>query len=140
MMCSKIGSAARTLRVVALAAASLWLAGCATSGNPKDPAEGFNRAMYSFNDGLDSVLIKPVATGYDSVLPSPVKTGVSNFFGNLGDLWIGINNLLQGKPTDAVGDGARFVFNSTFGILGLIDIATPAEEPNQIIEPPKPTA
>jgi phospholipid-binding lipoprotein MlaA len=57
---------------VAVAAASL-LAGCATSGNPKDPIEGFNRAMFAFNEGLDTAILKPVATGYDTVLPSPVK-------------------------------------------------------------------
>jgi phospholipid-binding lipoprotein MlaA len=51
---------------VAVAAASL-LAGCATSGNPKDPIEGFNRAMFAFNEGLDTAILKPVATGYDTV-------------------------------------------------------------------------
>jgi phospholipid-binding lipoprotein MlaA len=126
MMRLKKASAARVVRVVAVAAASLWLAGCATtSGNPKDSAEGFNRAMFAFNETVDSAVIKPVATGYDAVLPDPVKTGVGNFFGNLGDLWIGINNLLQGKPATAVSDGMRFAVNTTFGIVGLIDIATP---------------
>lgn len=115
----------RAARIAAVAVGSIWLAGCATSGNARDPAEGFNRAMFSFNEGVDKVVLKPVATGYDTVLPGPVKTGVSNFFDNLGDLWIGVNNLLQGKPAAAVGDGARFVFNSTFGLLGVIDIATP---------------
>jgi phospholipid-binding lipoprotein MlaA len=73
------------------------LAGCATSGNPKDPIEGFNRAMFAFNDGLDSAIVKPVATGYEAVLPAPVRTGVTNFFSNIEDLLIGVNNLLQGK-------------------------------------------
>ena len=57
---------------VALAVAGL-LSGCATSGNPKDPIEGFNRAMFGFNEGLDKVIIKPVATGYEAVLPSPIQ-------------------------------------------------------------------
>jgi phospholipid-binding lipoprotein MlaA len=112
-------------RVLLGVAAVALLGGCASTGNPNDPIEGFNRAMYAFNDGVDTVLIRPVARGYDTVAPAPVKTGVSNFFGNLGDLWIGVNNLLQGKPADAVGDVARVVFNSTFGILGLFDVATP---------------
>lgn len=109
----------------ALALAGL-LGGCATSGNPKDPIEGFNRAMFAFNEGLDTVLIKPVAQGYDAVLPTPVKTGVTNFFGNIADLFIGVNNLLQGKPDQAVSDLGRVVVNSTIGILGLFDVASEA--------------
>jgi phospholipid-binding lipoprotein MlaA len=109
--------------VVALAG---LLGGCATSGNPKDPIEGFNRAMYGFNEAVDTVVIKPVAQGYDYVLPSPVRTGVTNFFGNLADLFIGVNNLLQGKPDQAVSDLGRVLINSTVGILGLFDVATPA--------------
>jgi phospholipid-binding lipoprotein MlaA len=100
------------------------LGGCATSGNPKDPIEGFNRAMYGFNDAVDTALIRPVAQGYDAVLPSPVRTGVTNFFGNIADLLIGVNNLLQGKPDQAVSDLGRVLVNSTIGILGVIDWAT----------------
>lgn len=102
------------------------LGGCATSGNPKDPIEGFNRAMYAFNEGLDTVLIKPVAQGYEAVLPTPVRTGVTNFFGNIADFFIGVNNLLQGKPDQAVSDIGRVLINSTVGILGIFDVATNA--------------
>jgi len=103
--------------------------GCATTGvarqdDPRDPLEGFNRAMFSFNEGFDTVLLKPVAKGYDVVMPLPVKTGVANFFGNIADVFIGVNDLLQGKPGDAVGDAGRFIFNSTFGVLGLFDFAS----------------
>jgi phospholipid-binding lipoprotein MlaA len=111
--------------LLALALSGL-LGGCATSGNPKDPVEGFNRAMFAFNEGLDTVLIKPVAQGYDAALPVPVKTGVTNFFGNIADLFIGVNNLLQGKPDQALSDLGRVVINSTIGILGLFDVATEA--------------
>lgn len=111
--------------VIVLALSGL-LGGCATSGNPKDPIEGFNRAMFAFNEGLDTVLIKPVAQGYDTVLPTPVKTGVTNFFGNIADLFIGVNNLLQGKADQAVSDLGRVAINSTIGILGLFDVATEA--------------
>lgn len=111
--------------LIALALSGL-LGGCATSGNPKDPIEGFNRAMYAFNEGLDTVLIKPVAQGYDAVLPTPVRTGVTNFFGNIADFFIGVNNLLQGKPDQAVSDLGRVLVNSTAGILGLFDVATEA--------------
>jgi phospholipid-binding lipoprotein MlaA len=110
---------------LAVAAAGL-LAGCATSGNPKDPIEGFNRAMFAFNEGLDSAIIKPVATGYEAALPSPVRTGVTNFFGNIEDLLIGVNNLLQGKAPEAFSDLGRVAINSTIGLLGLFDIASDA--------------
>ena len=112
----------------ALATALLaGLSGCAsTANNPKDPIEGFNRAMFSFNDGLDKAIIKPVAQGYDYVLPQPVQTGVSNFFGNIADVFIAVNNLLQGKPADAASDAGRFLLNTTVGILGVFDVATPA--------------
>jgi len=108
---------------LAVAAAGL-LAGCATSGNPKDPIEGFNRAMFAFNEGLDSAIVRPVAVGYEAVLPSPVRTGVTNFFGNIADLLIGVNNLLQGKAPEALSDLGRVVINSTIGILGTFDVAS----------------
>jgi phospholipid-binding lipoprotein MlaA len=98
--------------------------GSALADDPRDPIEGFNRAVFAFNEGLDKVVIKPVARGYEAVLPGPVRTGVSNFYGNIADLFISVNSLLQGKPADAVGDAARFVFNSTLGIAGVFDVAT----------------
>lgn len=114
-------SASRLAAVLLLATA---LSGCATSGNPKDPIEGFNRAMFAFNEGVDTVIIKPVAQGYDAVMPDPVRTGVTNFFGNIADFFIGVNNLLQGKPDQAVGDLGRVLVNSTVGILGVVDVAS----------------
>ncbi|MBE0619636.1 MAG: VacJ family lipoprotein [Burkholderiales bacterium] len=103
------------------------LAGCATTGgNPDDPLEGYNRAMFSFNDSVDKAVIKPVAQGYKAVMPGFARTGVSNFFSNLGDVWIGINNVLQGKPGDGVSDFGRFAINTTMGILGLLDVASDA--------------
>ncbi|MGB4766836.1 MAG: VacJ family lipoprotein [Rugosibacter sp.] len=100
-------------------------AGCASStGGNKDPLEGFNRAMFAFNDGVDQVVLKPVATGYDAVLPTPVRTGVTNFFGNIADVFIGINNLLQGKVSDGAGDLGRVAVNSTLGLLGVFDVAS----------------
>lgn len=106
------------------AAAVGLLGGCATSGSTKDPAEGFNRAVFAFNEGLDTVLIKPVAKGYDTAMPLPARAGVSNFFSNIADIFIGVNNLLQGKPGEAASDGGRFLVNSTVGILGFFDIAS----------------
>lgn len=100
------------------------LAGCATTSNPKDPIEGVNRAVFALNDGIDQVALKPVAKGYDAVVPTPVKTGVANFFGNIADVFIGVNNLFQGKVRDAASDCGRVLVNSTIGILGLVDFAT----------------
>lgn len=93
--------------------------------HPDDPWEGFNRGIFAFNEILDFWVLKPVAKGYDAVTPAPVRVGVSNFFGNLGDIWVGTNNLLQGKPRDAASDLGRFVVNSTMGVAGLIDVASP---------------
>ena len=114
----------RLATLVAAAALTLTLGGCATSGNPKDPIEGFNRGVFAFNEGLDAAIVRPVAVGYDKVMPSPVRTGVSNFFGNIADLAIALNNLLQGKVPEAASDAGRFLMNTTVGILGVFDVAS----------------
>jgi phospholipid-binding lipoprotein MlaA len=104
---------------------AVTLAGCATSGgNPADPLEPFNRAMFRFNDALDGAVIKPVAKGYRVVVPGIVRTGVSNFFSNLEDVWISVNNVLQGKFQEGFEDFTRVLFNSTFGIAGIFDFAS----------------
>jgi phospholipid-binding lipoprotein MlaA len=101
------------------------LAGCATTGGGfNDPLEGYNRAMFSFNDTLDKVIIKPVASGYKAVMPDFARTGVTNFFANLADIWIGINNILQGKVGAGVSDFGRFAINTTVGVVGLFDVAS----------------
>jgi phospholipid-binding lipoprotein MlaA len=103
------------------------LGGCATTvGNPDDPLESYNRAMFSFNDGVDKAILKPVASGYKAVMPDFARSGVTNFFGNLGDIWIGINNILQGKVGAGVSDFGRFAVNTTLGIFGLFDVASNA--------------
>lgn len=93
--------------------------------HPDDPWEGLNRGIFAFNEKLDAWVIKPVAKAYDAVTPAPVRVGVTNFFGNLGDVWVGTNNLLQGKPRAAASDLGRFVVNTTMGVAGLIDVASP---------------
>ena len=111
-------------RSVAAFVLVLGLSGCATTANnPKDPFEGFNRAMFTVNEGIDTV-VKPVAQGYDKVTPEPVKAGVGNFFGNIADLWIAVNNFLQGKPLDGSSDIGRVLVNSTVGVVGLFDVAS----------------
>ncbi len=95
--------------------------------NP-DPLEGYNRAIYRFNETLDGVLLKPLATAYHA-LPDPVEKGVGNFFSNLGDPLNALNNLLQLKLDAAANDVMRFVINSTFGIAGIFDVASEAQMP-----------
>lgn len=114
---------ARPLLVLA-ASASLVMSGCATTANPGDPLEGFNRTMFSFNEQVDRIALKPAAQAYEAVVPRPVRTGVGNVFSNMGDPWIGLNNLLQGKVADALSDMMRFLVNTTFGLLGMLDIAS----------------
>ena len=123
----KTSTPGRSLRAIALTLAiGVTLGGCASTGNPRDPFEKFNRAMFSFNDTVDTYALKPAATTYKKVLPGFVQTGVSNFFGNLADIWTGANNLMQGKGADGLSDLTRVALNSTFGILGLFDIASEA--------------
>ena len=102
------------------------LAGCATTGgnNPRDPLERYNRAIFSFNDSLDTYVTKPIAEAYRFVLPSMVRSGVRNFFSNIEDVWIGVNNLLQGKVEDGLSDFMRVGINSTIGLAGLLDVAS----------------
>src|SRR5574343_1415070 len=92
--------------------------------NPHDPYEGFNRSMFAVHEVIDQYAVKPVAQVYDNVAPLPVKAGVGNFFGNVGDLWIGVNSALQGKLGDAGVDVGRLLINSTVGIFGLFDVAS----------------
>ena len=91
--------------------------------NP-DPWEPVNRVVFRFNDTLDTYALKPVAKGYDRVMPQFLQDGVSNVFGNLGEPKNLVNNLLQGKVGDAGIDLARFLMNTTIGVVGVFDVAT----------------
>lgn len=102
----------------------LALGGCATPGDPHDPLEPLNRGIHSFNEGLDRVVIKPVAEGYDAVLPGFAKTGVRNFFANLNDVTVLANDILQLKLEQGASDFMRLAVNSTFGLFGLLDVAS----------------
>ncbi|MCP3667941.1 MAG: VacJ family lipoprotein [Gammaproteobacteria bacterium] len=122
----------RRLKKLAMVCGCMLLTGCASMdefSDPRDPLEGFNRAIYSFNDALDRAVVKPVAKGYKAVLPVPVKNGVTNFFGNLSDVGSAVNNLLQFKMQRAGSDVARVAFNSTIGILGVMDVASNMDFP-----------
>ncbi len=111
------------------------LSGCATTGTPctggiscnsQDPLEGFNRAMFSFNDTLDKVALKPVATAYRSWLPNFLQIGIHNFFGNLGDIFGSVNGFLQGNIEAGTTNFMRVAVNSTFGLGGVLDVSSEA--------------
>ena len=89
-----------------------------------DPWEGVNRAIFRFNDTLDTYALKPVAQGYQKITPQFAQDGIHNFFQNIGDVGNLANDVLQAKPHAAGVDTARLIFNTTFGLLGFIDVGT----------------
>lgn len=115
------------LRTVLLISLLMLLTGCASTQyieNERDPWQGFNRSIYSFNDTLDRHALKPVAEGYRAVMPDFAEQGVRNFFSNLNDVSVAVNNLLQAKLKDSFSDIGRLLVNSTVGVLGLFDVAS----------------
>lgn len=121
----------RAFQVATLAVAAATLGGCTTVQTPTkgDPLEGLNRTIFTVNDKLDQYALKPVAKGYVFITPQPVRDSVTNFFSNIGDVYIAANNLLQLKITDGVEDIMRIVINTVFGVGGLFDVATLAKLP-----------
>jgi len=119
---------ARRLRLAAVCAiVSLGvLGGCASTNDARDPLEPLNRGVYQFNEGVDTVLLKPVAEIYQGVVPPIARTGIRNVFNNLNDVVVALNNLLQGKFTEAASDVGRIAINTTAGLFGLFDVASPA--------------
>jgi phospholipid-binding lipoprotein MlaA len=92
--------------------------------DPRDPWQGYNRAMYKFNTDFDNAFFKPVAKAYQFITPEPVDRGVTNFFNNIADLTSAVNNALQFKLSRAGSDVGRVAVNSTVGVAGLFDVAT----------------
>ncbi|WP_245932671.1 MlaA family lipoprotein [Aquabacterium olei] len=111
---------------LALGGAAL-LQGCATGPLERDPMEPWNRQVFSFNEAVDRTVLQPVARGYNAVVPSPVRTGVRNFMGNIGDAWSTVNLFLQGRFADGTLGVIRVSVNTTFGLLGVLDVATPMQ-------------
>lgn len=89
----------------------------------KDPYEGFNRAMFSFNETIDKYLMKPISRFYNAIMPKPLNQGIHNFFNNLGNLPTIANDVLQANFFQATNDLWRLGINTTIGIGGLFDIA-----------------
>ncbi len=109
----------------------LTLSGCASlrggagrsAGQKLDPWESWNRKVFAFNERVDEAVLKPVATAYSELVPQPVRVGVDNFFGNVADGWSAVNLFLQGRFKTGAQQTMRFAVNSTFGLMGLLDVA-----------------
>ena len=103
-----------------------WImTGCATpTTHEADPFENFNRGVFAVNDGIDKIVLKPVAETYTTLVPESVDTGITNFFSNINDVIVVANDLLQLKFKQAAADTGRVVLNSTVGLLGFFDVAS----------------
>ena len=110
---------------------AVTLSGCASTGgveqqvevSPVDPYEGFNRKMYAFNDTVDDYVAKPISDAYKFITPQFVQTGVFNFFNNLKNINVALNDVLQAKFQQSAQDSGRFLINTTVGLAGLFDVA-----------------
>ncbi len=126
----------KTANLILIFSAILLLSGCAgqTVTNEQDqavnlevevdPYEEFNRSVYGFNESLDTYVAKPVSDAYLWVTPQFVQTGIANFFNNLDDINVVLNDVMQGKLQQGLEDTGRFAVNSTVGLLGLFDVAS----------------
>jgi phospholipid-binding lipoprotein MlaA len=125
----KIPPQKNALHLLGSAVLTLFLAGCASTTSmapesPADPWENWNRRVFSFNDKLDRAVLKPVATAYVAVVPEPIRGMATNFYGNFGDVWSAVNNVLQGRLFNGLQDVLRVGTNTLFGVAGLVDVAT----------------
>lgn len=111
-------------RLVLLALIAFAVSGCASTSGNRDPFEPVNRRIYQVNDAVDNALLKPVAIGYQTIVPTAMQDGVGNFFSNINDVIVVVNDLLQGKFSQGLSDTGRFLVNSTVGLLGLVDVGT----------------
>jgi len=116
-------------RALAISAA-LLLAACATPEN-RDPLERINRHVFEFNDAMDAGLIRPAAESWRANVPAPIRTGLRNALNNLEEPVVFLNTVLQFRLADAGTTLIRFSMNTTAGVLGVMDVATPAGHPRQ---------
>ena len=115
------------LRIILIVCLAVNFAACArlgSRGDPRDPFEGLNRSIYSFNDSMDKTLFNRISKFYQVITPEFVDEGVTNFFSNINDVIVIINDFLQFKLRQAFSDITRLAFNSTLGLGGLIDVST----------------
>ncbi len=115
----------RLITKLTIIASSMLLLGCISKGtNPDDPLESINRKTHKFNMAFDHVLLRPAAKVYHAVFPSFVRAGINNAYNNVNMLPTVANDLLQAKWNYAIKDTWRFIANSTFGIAGIVDVAS----------------
>ena len=109
-----------------LVAISFVLFSCLISAeeNPKDPYEGFNRGVYTFNDTIDGAILKPIAMGYNHITPDVAKKGINNFYNNFSDFITAVNSFLQLDIEQGMTDTGRVIVNTTIGMLGFIDVSS----------------
>jgi len=127
-----LSSRSRAAVLSVLLGALAVLPGCATRQSP-DPLEPWNRQVFAFNESLDANVLRPAAIGYNTVTPEPVRNNLRNFFNNLRDVWSTVNLFLQGRFRDGTVSVMRVTINTTLGIGGLVDWATPMrlDRPNE---------
>ena len=123
---------AKRFTAVTLLITGLFLTGCASVENRHDPLESMNRSVFAFNEVVDEKIMEPVARGYKAVVPDPVEMVIGNFFSNLNDVVVTANALLQLNFPDAAASGTRVLLNTTFGMLGMIDIASDVSNASDI--------
>ena len=108
--------------------AILFFTGCASTNNQEyseqDSFESMNRAIFDFNEALDDNFLEPAARGYKWLVPDPIELVIGNIFSNLNDVVVTANSLLQLNFESALASGTRVLINSTFGMLGMVDIAS----------------
>ena len=111
---------------IKLVAISFVLFSCLISAeeNPKDPYEGFNRGVYTFNDTIDGAILKPIAMGYNHITPDVAKKGINNFYNNISDFITAVNSFLQLDIEQGMTDTGRVIVNTTIGMLGFIDVSS----------------
>ena len=139
-LCSTFVGTSRLLALIIVCSA--FLAGCATKppaddpdavadyNQTDDPLEPTNRVFYAVNNGLDTVILRPLALGYRYAVPGAVRNGIHNVLSNIGTPAQLANDMLEGKPRRAGDTVMRFVINSTAGVLGIFDVATGWGYPN----------
>jgi len=121
-----LGRGLKSLQLCMACVVLLLAQGCATVSHPdpRDPLESFNRSMFGFNEQVDKIVLKPVATGYKAITPDWLRKSVGNFFNNLEDMWSAVNYALQGRGQNFSDSVGRVMVNTSFGVLGIFDVAT----------------
>ena len=112
------------MRLVSVMLAGWFLLAGPVHGQTNDPWMATNQRVFAFNDFFDRLLVRPVATAYSSFLPRFAQQGIGNFFSNLNDINVFVNDVLQLKMDAALSDSGRFLINSTIGLAGLLDVAS----------------